>query len=204
MSDFEWFAQIAQDKWVTMSDSLRLLTKNEQPWASRSGRSPKKSDHEQFAQVSHQKCANRSFFRKKRAICSENRWANSQPCVTLSYMRYGFRPNRWAVNRFCIFTIFRQRAACILKFRLLYINILLLIGHICSATHVNWRPSRAHYFYRWLTIKNKTFLVTLCLDFRLSGAFILKLICDKQHFTLWVFANRIYHGTNHPTHAYSS
>ena len=37
-------------------------------------------------------------------------------------------------------------------------------------------------------------------SFRLSGAFILKLICDQQHFTLWVFANRIYHRTNHPTH----
>ena len=57
----------------------------------RSGRSPKMRNHERFAQVAHQNWANeqiacflsesliRSFFRKRRAICSENRWANSQP-----------------------------------------------------------------------------------------------------------------------------
>ena len=51
----------------------------------------KMSDHEQIAQVAHQKWANewiacflsesfiRSFLGKKRAIRSENRWANSQP-----------------------------------------------------------------------------------------------------------------------------
>ena len=30
MSDCEWFVQIAQDKWATVSKSLRSLTKNEQ------------------------------------------------------------------------------------------------------------------------------------------------------------------------------
>ena len=62
-------------------------------WANRSGRSPKMSNHERFAQVAHQKWANewiavflsqsliRSFFAKKWAIRSENRWANSQPCL---------------------------------------------------------------------------------------------------------------------------
>ena len=43
---------------------------NEQPWANHSGHSPKMSEW-----------ANRSFFRKTRAICSENRWANFQPCI---------------------------------------------------------------------------------------------------------------------------
>ena len=38
-------------------------------WVNRSGRSPKMSNHEQIAQVAHQKWV----------ICSENRSANSQP-----------------------------------------------------------------------------------------------------------------------------
>ena len=88
---FEQIAQVAHQKWATMSDSLRLLTKNEQPWANCSGRSPKMSNHERIAQVAHQKWANRllfwanrsfaHFFAKKRAFRSENRWANSQPCI---------------------------------------------------------------------------------------------------------------------------
>ena len=52
----------AHQKWATMSESLRSLTKNE--WIAR------------FLRES----LIRSFFRKKRAIGSENRWANSQPC----------------------------------------------------------------------------------------------------------------------------
>ena len=40
------------------SESLRSLTKNERPLAIRSGRSPKRSNHERFAQVAHQKWAN--------------------------------------------------------------------------------------------------------------------------------------------------
>ena len=50
----EWFAQI---KWVTMSDSLRSLRGNEQLWA------------------------NRLFLDKKRVICMDIKWANSQPCA---------------------------------------------------------------------------------------------------------------------------
>ena len=37
MSDCERFAQIAQDKWATVSESLRSLKTNERPWAIRSG-----------------------------------------------------------------------------------------------------------------------------------------------------------------------
>ena len=37
----EWIAQVAQQKWVTMSDSLTSLRGNEQSWANHSGRSPK-------------------------------------------------------------------------------------------------------------------------------------------------------------------
>ena len=38
--------------------SLRSLTKNERPWGIRSHRSEEMSDHEQIAQVAHQKWAN--------------------------------------------------------------------------------------------------------------------------------------------------
>ena len=37
-------------------------------WANRSGRSPKMSDHERFAQVTHQKWVNRLFFRANRSF----------------------------------------------------------------------------------------------------------------------------------------
>ena len=61
MSDCERFAHIAQDKWATVSESLRSLRGNEQPWANRSGRSRQLSDCEQFAQVTHDKWANEQF-----------------------------------------------------------------------------------------------------------------------------------------------
>ena len=44
MSDHERIAQVAQRKWATMSESLRSLKTNEQPWAIRSGRSEEMSD----------------------------------------------------------------------------------------------------------------------------------------------------------------
>ena len=50
----EQIAQVTYQKWATMSDSLKLLTKNEQPWAIRSGGSPKMSYYEGIAQVAHQ------------------------------------------------------------------------------------------------------------------------------------------------------
>ena len=57
-------------------ESLRLLTKNEWPWAIRSGPWANRSGHS----PKMSKWANHSFFRKKRVICSENWWANSQTC----------------------------------------------------------------------------------------------------------------------------
>ena len=57
MSDCERFAQIAQDKWATVSKLLRSLRGNERPWANRSGRSRQMSNHEQFAQVAQRKWA---------------------------------------------------------------------------------------------------------------------------------------------------
>ena len=133
MSHCERFPQIAQNKWATVSESLRSLMSKERPWANRSGRSWQMSDSERFAQVSRDKWANRSgrspkmshvseslrsltkneqpwdiaqdahqkwtneriacFFKriaqllifcKKRAICSENRWVNSQPWLFMT------------------------------------------------------------------------------------------------------------------------
>ena len=63
MSDYEWFAQVAQRKWTIVSDSLRSLTKNE-----------RMSEWLIFLSES----LIRSFLGKKQAILSEIRWANSQ------------------------------------------------------------------------------------------------------------------------------
>ena len=56
-----------------MSKSLRLLTTNERPWANHSGRSPKMSHHERFAQVAHQNWANERI-----AQVAHQTWANEQ------------------------------------------------------------------------------------------------------------------------------
>ena len=52
------FAQIAQIKWVTVSDLLRLLRTKEQLWANHLGHSWQMSDREWFAQVAHDKWEN--------------------------------------------------------------------------------------------------------------------------------------------------
>ena len=58
MSNCEQFAQINQDKWVTVSESLRSLMSNEQPWVNSSSRKWQMSDCEQFAQVAHDRWTN--------------------------------------------------------------------------------------------------------------------------------------------------
>ena len=63
MSDSEQFAQIAQDKWATVSKSLRSLISKEQPWASCLGHSWQISDCERFAQVAHDKWGNERITR---------------------------------------------------------------------------------------------------------------------------------------------
>ena len=60
----EWITQVAHQKWATMSNSLRLLTNNEWPWANRSDCSKKIS-----------KWANRSVF-----------WANRSCSLLLKKM----------------------------------------------------------------------------------------------------------------------
>ena len=80
-----------------VSESLISLTKNERPWAIRSGRSEEMSDvseslisltkNERMSEslIFLSELLIRSFFDKKRAIRSEIKWANSQPCRI--YMR---------------------------------------------------------------------------------------------------------------------
>ena len=58
------FAQIAQIKWATVSDSLRSTRTNERLWANCSGRSCQKSDRELITQVAHDKSANERFAQK--------------------------------------------------------------------------------------------------------------------------------------------
>ena len=58
------------------SESLRSLTKNEQPWAIRWGHSEEMSHHERITQVTHQKWGNEwiahlLIFGQKRAMRSE-------------------------------------------------------------------------------------------------------------------------------------
>ena len=96
MSDCERFDQIAQDKWATVCKSLRLLKTNERLWANRSGRSPKMSELLVFLSES----LIISFFCKKIAIRSENRWANSQPWPILNTkMPYLFSFDLFYVGR---------------------------------------------------------------------------------------------------------
>ena len=84
-----------------VSKLLRSLTINEQPWVICSGRSPKMSDHEQSAQVAHQKWVNEriAHFSQKRAICSKNRWAKSHPCriplIVNHWLFSGTSVRRW-------------------------------------------------------------------------------------------------------------
>ena len=75
-----------------VSKSLISLTKNERPWAIRSGRSEEMSDvSESLISLTKNERMSESliflseslicsFLGKKRAIRSEIRWANSQPC----------------------------------------------------------------------------------------------------------------------------
>ena len=74
MSNFERFAQIAQDKWVM--------------WANRSGCSPKMSDVRESLVFLSKSLIRSFFFCKKRAIRSENQWANSKPWKFLSCFSY--------------------------------------------------------------------------------------------------------------------
>ena len=112
--------------WVTLSKSLRSLRGNERLWANRSGCSRQMSNHERFAQVAQvaqRKWAIMSeslrsltknermnesliffsellicsFLDKKRAIRSEIKRANSQPCEMGAKYYLSFRWKWWLI-----------------------------------------------------------------------------------------------------------
>ena len=80
-----------------VSGLLISLTKNERPWAIRLGRSEEMSDvsellillakNEQMSESLNflSESLIRSFLDKKRAICSDIKWANSQPWLKEEY-----------------------------------------------------------------------------------------------------------------------
>ena len=77
-----------------VSESLKLLTKNKQPWGIHSHPLPKMSDHEQIAQVTHQNWANHLFFWGNHLFAlffAKTKWENSQPCHSLIF---GERPEQ--------------------------------------------------------------------------------------------------------------
>ena len=91
---------------INGSDLLSMLFTKERPWANRSSHSLQKSDCERFAPVALYKICDgrdllfskseslfRSFAHKKRALCSKNQSANSQPCsvtmIAYSYFWHG-------------------------------------------------------------------------------------------------------------------
>ena len=85
----EWIAHFAQIKWAIcsgcwedMSESLRSLTKNERM-------------NESLIFLSE--LLIRSFLDKKRAIRSEIKWANSQPCKMGAKYYLSFRWKRWMI-----------------------------------------------------------------------------------------------------------
>ena len=108
----EWIAQVIPPKMSDVSQSLRSLTKNERPWAIRSGRSEEMSDREQIAQVAHQKWANEwiaHFFQQithllifGQKMSDSPRWGNSQPWKMGPQMWEFFRSKltrSWSLQR---------------------------------------------------------------------------------------------------------
>ena len=75
-SDSEQIPQVTNQKWVTVSNLLRSLTKNEWPWAIYSGRSPKINNCERILQISHDTKSDLSeslFFLNKSLFHSQNK-----------------------------------------------------------------------------------------------------------------------------------
>ena len=88
-----------------VSESLRSLTKNERPCAIRSGRSEKwaivsevlksltKNEQMSESLIFLSEKLISSFLGKKQVIRSENRWANSQPCLQTTWNFF------WTANK---------------------------------------------------------------------------------------------------------
>ena len=95
----ERIAQVAQDKWATVNDSLRSFRINEQSWVNRSGRSPKMS-----------KWANRSFFSQKTSD-SLRKPMSKFPALHM-YILYIHTYSPCKVDRFWAFRVFRLEYFC--------------------------------------------------------------------------------------------
>ena len=94
----EWIAQVAHQKWAMWANCSGRSPKMSHHKAIRSHRSEEMSTRERIAQVAHQKWENEwiarflriahsLIFGQKRAIHSENRWANSQPCFLVQRLK---------------------------------------------------------------------------------------------------------------------
>ena len=108
VSDHEQFAQFAQRKWAIVSESLRSLTKIE-----------RMSD----SLIIFSESLFHSFLDKKRGICSEIKWANSQPCYiyvlkqTLRIIKYIRKMMHWCFFLFLWWVFFvNKRAYCWSRF----------------------------------------------------------------------------------------
>ena len=81
----EQIAQVAQDKWATVSHLLRSPRRNERLWANWSGHSPKMSEwanRSLLVRMAH----SLTFFWQKTVNHSEIWWAHSQPCLQCDYV----------------------------------------------------------------------------------------------------------------------
>ena len=150
-----------------MSNLLRLLTKNEWPWANRSGRSPKISEwvNRLFFWAN---CSFAHFFAKTRVIHSENQYANSQQFrkkwirICKKWMRickktglgigsFDFRANRsffvkkWVNERFTHLLIFGERNE--------------QFAHIAHFLWANWaKLIVAHFWWaKWAIHSHRSF-----------------------------------------------
>ena len=105
MSDHEQFPQVSHQKWATMSKSLRSLTKNERITCF-------------FERIAHS-----LNFSHKRAIRSENRWANSQPCTTVHYIQYPVFTIQCPCSPSCFNFLDRIQESLCLKFGITTVDV---------------------------------------------------------------------------------
>ena len=135
----ERIAQVAHQKWATMSNSLRSLTKNERMSKSL---------------VFLSESLIRSFFRKKQAICSENQWANSQPWLfSIAKLTFCMSFRVWSLTQSYLSVIFRFR---MVTYHLVF----------CSYKYCTTRINTVIFFYfAWLPISVFSYKYSITLLF---------------------------------------
>ena len=87
MSNVSEIAQVAHQKWATVSYLLKPLTNNEQPWANCSGRSPKMSEW-----------VNRSFFSASEQFSHFSRVGNSLIWFPSKSLVFCQKMSEWAIS----------------------------------------------------------------------------------------------------------